>query len=88
MKTNENVVYRCVAGEHILIPVGGEALSSNGLFVLTETGALTWNMLSEGKSVQEITEKICEEFDAEASVVLEDVNALIQKLTEAGLIIE
>ena len=45
-------------------------------------------MLSEGKSVQEITEKICEEFDAEASVVLEDVNALIQKLTEAGLIIE
>ena len=67
MKTNENVIYRCIADEHILIPVGSEAMDTNGLFVLTETGAIVWEKLCEEKSVDEIVAAICEEYDAPAS---------------------
>ena len=88
MKTNENVIYRCIADEHILIPVGSEAMDTNGLFVLTETGAIVWEKLTEEKSVDEIVAAICMEYDAEDSVVRADVESLIAKLLEAGLVTE
>ena len=88
MKTNENVIYRCIADEHILIPVGSEAMDTNGLFVLTETGAIVWEKLCEEKSVDEIVAAICEEYDAPDAVVRADVESLIAKLLEAGLVTE
>ena len=88
MKTNENVIYRSIAGELILIPVGSEAMDINGLFVLTETGAVVWKTLSEGKTAEDAVNAICEEYDADAETVRRDVEDLIAKLTEAGLITE
>lgn len=88
MKTNENVIYRCIADEHILIPVGSEAMDTNGLFVLTETGAIVWEKICEEKSVDEIVAAICEEYDAPDAVVRADVESLIAKLLEAGLVTE
>ncbi len=87
MKINENVIYRSIAGEHILVPVGSEAMDTNGLFVLTETGAMVWQGLCEGKSEGEIVASICAEYDAPEEVVCADVATLLAKLCEKGLII-
>ena len=88
MKTNENVIYRCIADEHILIPVGSEAMDTNGLFVLTETGAIVWEKLTENKGIDEIVAAICREYDADEETVRADVESLIAKLIEAGLVTE
>ena len=88
MKTNENVIYRSIADEHILIPVGSEAMDTNGLFVLTETGAIVWEKLTENKSADEIVAAICREYDADEETVRADVESLIAKLIEAGLVTE
>ena len=88
MKTNENVIYRCVADEHILIPVGESAQSNNGLFVLNEVSAEVWKLLVEGKSEAEIVAHIAENYDAELAVIEADVKAVIEKFAEAGLVTE
>ena len=59
-------------------------MDTNGLFVLTETGAIVWEKLTENKSADEIVAAICREYDADEETVRADVESLIAKLVEAG----
>jgi DNA-binding CsgD family transcriptional regulator len=86
MKTNKNVIRRNVAGDDILIPVHDSAKEHNGLFVLTPTGAEIWDMLVEEKSPEEIVEIISREYEVDAEMVRADVDALIKKLKDMGLL--
>lgn len=88
MKVNENVIYRCVADEHILIPVGESAQVSNGLFVLNEVSAEVWKLLGDGKSECEIVDHIAENYDADKATIEADVKAILVKFAEAGLVTE
>lgn len=86
MKVNDQVIYRCIAGEHILIPVGSVALMQNGLYVLNEVSALIWTMLSEGKSENEIISKIAETYDAPEDTIRADYLELTEELCRIGLL--
>ena len=86
MKVSEDVIYRCVADEHILIPVGAAAQENNGLIVLNEVGARVWELLSQGKNQDEIVDSIAAEYDAEMQTIREDVQELLQKLMLLGLV--
>lgn len=86
MKVNKNVIYRCIADEHILVPVGDTARDNNGLFVLNEVSAEIWKLLCEEKTREEIIAEISESFDADAETIASDTDDFLKKLTEAGLI--
>ena len=88
MKVNDQVIYRSIAGEHILIPVGEVALKQNGLYVLNEVGALIWTMLSEGKTSDEIIAQIAEEYDAPLDTIREDYTQLTEELYSVGLLVD
>lgn len=85
MKVNENVIYRCVAEEHMLIPVGAAAMQSNGLIVLNDVGALVWKLFSAGKTMDEVVAAIMDEYDASEETIRRDVEELTDKLVEKGL---
>ena len=88
MKVNPNVIHRNVAGEDMLIPVNEIAQNHNGLFVLTSTGAEVWEMLVEGKTVEEIVTAISREYGEDEERVRVDVTALVAKLLKMGLLEE
>lgn len=88
MKTNPNIIHRNVAGEDMLVPVGDTALEHNGLFVLTPTGAEMWDYLAEGKSLDELVETMCENYDADPDEIRQDALQLIEKLRNLGLILD
>lgn len=87
IKVSNDVIYRCVADEHMLIPVGKSSKGISGLFVLSETGAEIWQLIAEGKDTDEIVKRLSEEYDAPADTVKADAEELILKLLEAGLLI-
>lgn len=86
IKVAKDVVYRCVAEEHMLIPVGSDAAGVNGLFILTESGARIWELLTEERSEDEICDTLESEYDAPRDTIAADVRELIEKLREAGLV--
>lgn len=86
MKANEDVIYRCVAGEHILVPVGDAAQANNGLIVLNEVGAQVWQLLSQGKDLEEMVQTVAAEYEAEESVIRRDIQELLEKLMKLGLV--
>ncbi len=87
MKVSENVIYRCVAGEHILVPVGSAAMENNGLVALNEVGGEVWKLLSAGKDVEEIVAAIAQDYEAETDVIRQDVVELVQKLMKLGFVL-
>lgn len=86
IKVAKDVVYRCVADEHMLIPVGADSVGVNGLFILTESGARTWELLTQEHSEKEICDILANEYDAPYDTIANDVHELLTKLREAGLI--
>ena len=88
MRVSETVIYRCVAGEHILVPIGSSAIDTNGLVVLNEVGAEVWNLLAAEKTLDEIVAMIAESYDAEPDIIRKDVQELLQKLIKLGFVLE
>jgi hypothetical protein len=88
MKVNENVIHRCVVDEDILVPIGEAAGDTNGLYVLTPTGAEIWDMLAEGKGIEDIVSIMSEDYGEDPAVIREDVMAIIEKFKAMGLVTE
>lgn len=72
MRISKDFVLREIADEYVLVPVGKTALSFNGLITLNEVGALIWNLLLEEKSIDEIVDKIVEEYEVDKATAYKD----------------
>lgn len=88
MKTNKGVIYRNIAGEHVLIPVGSIAMDQNGMFVMTELGAQIWQMVDGGAPKEQIISVLLEEYEVEESRLRADVEDFLQRMIDAKLIEE
>ncbi len=77
----EEVLFRDLGGESVLLHLG-----SGQYFGLDEVGTLIWHLLVEGRSLDEIEEKIISEYDASAEDVKNDVLRIVQKLTQNRLV--
>jgi hypothetical protein len=88
MKTNKGVIYRNIAGEHVLIPVGSIAMDQNGMFVMTELGAQIWQMLEGGATKEEIITALLKEYEVEESRLRADVEDFLQRMIDKNLIEE
>jgi hypothetical protein len=81
MKINENVLDHEFNGEIVLFHV-----SSGNYFSLNEIGKAIWLGLSEGLEVDSIIERITGEYDADYDVIKSDVEEMLSKMKEEGLI--
>ena len=88
MKVNENVIHRCVADEDMLVPIGEAAGEMNGLYVLTPTGGEIWDMLAEGKDIEDIVGIMSEDYGEDPTVIRADVVAIVEKFKAMGLVTE
>ena len=76
----ENVPWRVIEGEAILVDVGkGEVIHCN------EVGASIWNFLEGKKTIEEITQHICNTFEIDKDTAQRDTFEFIQELFEKGL---
>ncbi len=86
MKINKDMTLRQIAGENILVPGANAVLDLNGLFVVTETGALIWKLLPDAENENDIVEKILEEYEVDRETAENDVKEFLDKLRTFGII--
>lgn len=61
--------------------------SANGLFfALNEMGAIFWHSMSESSSLQEIFNRITEEYEVEEDLLAQDILTFSQTLVQQGLL--
>lgn len=86
MKIKKDVVVRCVAGEYMLIPIGETVTDHNGLFVVTESGMLLWDLIKNGAEKEDLVSALMKEYEIDSYTASRDINAFIEKLCDLGIV--
>ena len=86
MIIKKDMIMRKVGSETILIPVGNALKDHNGLFMLSESACFLWEQLPVCSSVQELSNRLYDEYDVTEEQALSDTQEFIDKLIELEII--
>jgi len=87
-RRNQNVVFRDIAGELILVPIQRSADAADSIYVLNETGARIWELTDGRRTISQIAGIICEEYDTDRSTAEKDLLSYVRQMVEAGALEE
>lgn len=87
MHIKEGYILQEVAGTYLVMPTGSED-GLKRVITLNETGAFMWRLLDQGLTRDEIVAKTEEEYDAPRELIGQDVDRLLAKMRDAGLLVE
>lgn len=83
-KVKSGYVLREIAGEHIAVPVSAE--NTSDIVVLNPVSALLWNELQSEKTLDELTDTVCSNFDVQKNVASEDIKDFLKTLEDGGVL--
>jgi len=87
MKTKGDYILREVVGQSIVIPLGNNVVSVNGIITLTESAVILWKKLENGvDSIDELTDVLLDEYDVDRETAHSSVVEFIDQLREKGMI--
>lgn len=79
---------RNVVGEHIVVPVGDNYSSFNGMIVLNAVSSFVFEKMSGYVSEEELLGYILDEFDVERERAKKDLDELLGHWRSAGILEE
>ena len=82
VRASDDVVVRELDGEAVLLN-----LASGMYFGLDSVGTRMWQLIERHRSLSAIVAAMCDEFDAPAATIEQDVLRLITELVEKGLVV-
>lgn len=88
MKLQGEFVVRQVLDQTVVIPVGKNALTLNGMLLLNDVSQVIWHCLEQGTDTQGILTAVTDAFQVEPEVALEDILEVLQKLKALQLLEE
>ena len=86
MKIRKELIRREIAGDVILVPVGGTVLENNGLFALNELGAFLWDRLESAEDEDTLVQAVLSEYEVDEDTTRADTAAFLQKLREMEIL--
>ena len=86
MKIKKDMIIRKVGAETILVPIGNALKEHNGLFMLSDSACFLWEQLASCNSVQELANKLYDEYDVTREQALSDTQKFIDQLAELEII--
>lgn len=88
MKIKEGFLVRQVGDNHVVVPVGVQAVDFRCIITLNEVGAFLWEKLSADNTVASLVEALLAEYDVTADVATADVERFVAALREKNLLDE
>ena len=86
MIIKKDMIIRKVGTETILVPMGNALKEHNGLFMLSDSACFLWEQLSSCNSVQELANKLYDEYDVTQKQALSDTQNFLDQLAELEII--
>lgn len=85
MKIKEGFLLREVAGQTVVLPVGGD-LDLNMMITLNGTGAFLWERLLSETDEAALVDALLQEYDVDEVTARNSVAAFVKKLNDNGLV--
>lgn len=83
-KIKDGFVLRKIGPQVMAVPVGKLTSEIHGMIALSESGALLWNLLSDGAEKEKLVEALLEEYETDRQTAETDVEKFINGLIEQG----
>lgn len=85
MKLKSGLLLREVAGEYVVLSVGGE-VELGGMLTLNETGAILWKCLENGAETADLAAALLAEYDVDENTAMAHAAAFANKMKELDLL--
>jgi len=82
LKQNKNTAYRVLDGEAVIVD-----LDSSELYSLNPTATVIWESCEEETTLEEVVNRIVEEFEVERGVAEEDCRAFVEDFSDNELLL-
>ena len=79
-------VLRKMPGMNLVMPTGENVKEFQGALMLNDTGALIFEALNDGKTMEEAAERLTREYDVSLEKALAGVQKTLASLREAGVV--
>ena len=86
MKIKEGFVLRDVMDEYIVMPTGDNIAKFDGAVVLNEVSAFIYRLLKHPMCREDLLTAILNEYDVDEATASSDLEALLNKLDEMGVL--
>lgn len=86
MRIAKEFILRDIAGECVLVPTGATTQEFNGLITMTDTARFIWENLEKVDSLEEMVQKLLEEYEIDEETAKNDAVAFISELLKVGFI--
>ena len=86
MKIKSDYKLRTIAGEHIVVPTGKEAVNFNGIITLNNSGKHLFETLQLGATKETLIEKLMDVYEVDQATAQKDVEAFIKILESKNLL--
>lgn len=86
MKIKKGFAKKEIAGENIVVPVGKTSLDFNGMITLNSSGAFFWDCLCSDTTVDEVVQRVVNEYEIDEATAKKDVKAFVKMLEENKLL--
>ena len=87
MKLKDEFLLRRVAGQAVVLPMGG-TLDLNMMITLNETGAFLWERLQNDTDEAALVAALLAEYDVDEATAASSVAAFLEKLNNNGFLAE
>ena len=88
MKTSSNFVLRRVAGECMLMPADDNISTFRGVLLMNELSAFVWEKMQTPVSRDELLTAILDRYQIDEQTAASDLDGLLAKLRQLGVIEE
>lgn len=85
MKIKEGFLLRQIAGQTVVLPVGGD-LDLNMMITLNDTGAFLWKLLETEQDEAGLVAALLGEYDVDADTAKRCVAEFVKKLNDNGFL--
>jgi hypothetical protein len=86
VKIKSGYVLKHVAGKHIVVPVGSEAVNFNGLITLNESGVLLFEALQKEVEMEDLILVLTEKYDIDSNTARADVISFLNILKTKSIV--
>jgi hypothetical protein len=83
---NQEVVSRKIEGELIIVPIRSGVGALNSLYTLNPVGSALWDFMTEGHTVDEMVQRVCDEFEVTTTQAEQDIEAFLNSMVEENLV--
>ena len=87
IRPKKSLQLRKIQNQYMIVEVSAENVNMSNVYSMNQTAADLWEVIStEERTVEELIEWLCSNYDVEADVAQSDVESLLAEWREFGLI--